>query len=311
MRTDTHRPSAINPVEYEYVLSLYYGSDIDLMFAYSDNHIKFSEMEKSGFLTKDDNWKGWTCSCCGHKIVYSGIYRHIPTNKAVQFGRDCAENINLGDINTFRRDIDSRKDRKGYATLANRLNDMELLGAELVRVALSNQGMTDFAAIASSASLFGLASAIEYAGNDRSVIALKTRIIESYYTFRSIIEKGAKYGLSDAQAKFIVKLVEVMGQNFRGKIEEIETAKANAQDLISGRYTTEATILSLKSQETQYGWTVKCLIELAGGAKAWGTLPSGAASAEKGTKLSITASFCVSDNDPKFGFFSRPKATII
>jgi hypothetical protein len=81
-----------------------------------------------------------------------------------------------------------------------------------------------------------------------------------------------------------------------------------------GRFEVVGTVLALKEVQTEnsyhYGddgvrW--KLLIRLDDGAKVWG---SRFANFEKGDRVRFTATFTPSKDDPKFGFYSRPKAFV-
>lgn len=63
--------------------------------------------------------------------------------------------------------------------------------------------------------------------------------------------------------------------------------------------------------ETAYGPTKKMLVQHDTGWKVWGTCPSSLSDAGRGDKVSFSAVLQPSDNDPKFGFFSRPTKGVV
>jgi hypothetical protein len=87
--------------------------------------------------------------------------------------------------------------------------------------------------------------------------------------------------------------------------------KAAAADCPTGRIEITGKVLTIKSQETMYGWATKMLVEHATGFKVWGTLPSNL-TVEKGDTVAFTAMVEPSKDDAKFGFYSRPtKARVV
>ena len=73
-----------------------------------------------------------------------------------------------------------------------------------------------------------------------------------------------------------------------------------------------AEILSTKEVEGMYGWQTKALYKTDAGYKLWGAVPSKISEAKKGDRVQFSAKVSRSDDDPSFGFISRPtKAKII
>jgi hypothetical protein len=67
------------------------GFDVDAGLDIRINIIDQKEWDASNLSEKD--LKGGKCDCCGHKIKYSAIAKHIPTNTIASLGRKCASNI--------------------------------------------------------------------------------------------------------------------------------------------------------------------------------------------------------------------------
>jgi len=78
-RVDVHRPSAINPGDYEYIKV---GQSRKLV--------------KEGMNPYSGGPAG-TCHHCGKWIVWEVHYRHIPSNNHVTFGYQCAEILDMTD----------------------------------------------------------------------------------------------------------------------------------------------------------------------------------------------------------------------
>jgi hypothetical protein len=87
-----------------------------------------------------------------------------------------------------------------------------------------------------------------------------------------------------------------------------------AADAPTGKVTVTGEILSLKSQETMYGSTLKMIVKTEAGWKLWVTVPSGITAQDglPGHKVTLTATVTPSDRDPKFAFGKRPsKAKLV
>ncbi len=93
-RTDPHRPSAIIPANYSYVLSYALAAveagwpippwNIEAVTALRVNGAKFAP---TGGLGK--------CSVCGANYIYGDIWRHEPTGEHIHIGHDCADKYEM------------------------------------------------------------------------------------------------------------------------------------------------------------------------------------------------------------------------
>ena len=66
-------------------------------------------------------------------------------------------------------------------------------------------------------------------------------------------------------------------------------------------------VVSTKIADTHYGPTLKTLVETDAGYKLWGTVPSKLGTPQHDDRVTIEAAVTPSKDDPKFGFFGRPK----
>lgn len=136
--------------------------------------------------------------------------------------------------------------------------------------------------------------------------ALKT----DHYIVRDIASKLRRYGsISEAQVQLVVKLA---GEAAKRAAEKAAEPTAVAAPRAEERITFEATILGVRSQESQYGTQLKALyqVKTADGAwKAWGTVPAALLRAEgelKGMRVKLCAGVEPSPKDPCFAFLRRP-----
>lgn len=92
-------------------------------------------------------------------------------------------------------------------------------------------------------------------------------------------------------------------------IAEREAAKRPVPD---GRVELEGVIRTRKWVENAYGGTLKMLL-VGEGWKVWGSVPSALreAGVEMGDTVRFTATVTASDDDPSFGFFSRPTGAAV
>ena len=94
-------------------------------------------------------------------------------------------------------------------------------------------------------------------------------------------------------------------------LEQHELEKAARRPVPTGRMIIQGEILSTKTTDTQWGVTVKMLIQ-GEGWRVWGTRPAEISTATRGDVVALTATVSASDDDASFGFYSRPtKAHIL
>lgn len=103
---------------------------------------------------------------------------------------------------------------------------------------------------------------------------------------------------------------------FAHKLREQETAREqelqNANPIIEGRQVIVGEIVSVKCRDDGYNQSWKATIKDEQGNLFWGTLPSAIKTECKGERIELTGTVRPSDNDPHFGFYSRPsKAKLI
>jgi hypothetical protein len=92
----------------------------------------------------------------------------------------------------------------------------------------------------------------------------------------------------------------------REKEWEKEAAEAPPVPETDERIDIIAEILSIKTTEGRFGFQTKALYKTQAGYKLWGSLPSAIYDAEKGDCVQFSAKVTRSNDDPSFGFISRP-----
>jgi hypothetical protein len=127
-------------------------------------------------------------------------------------------------------------------------------------------------------------------------------------TIHDIVSKLVQYGsLSPAQFGFLRTLLSRIDERATVAAERA-AAKAAAADVPEGKVEIEGVVLTTKFQASAFrrGGTLKMLVAHDSGFKVWGTVPAAIDTVVKGERVAFTATVERSNDDPKFGFFSRP-----
>jgi len=93
---------------------------------------------------------------------------------------------------------------------------------------------------------------------------------------------------------------------------------AAAESIVEGKQVIQGEVITVKEQNSDWGWVVKMVVKDDRGFKVWGSVAGSILDqcdsweALKGQRVTFTATVAVSEDDDKFGFFKRPtKATIL
>ena len=275
-RNDIHRPSAIEPEDYEFVAFDYLPNDGDILgnalFLADERRRKAAHMAKSGGRYSSHE-HGGLCHICGSvNAIYSASFYHAKSNSYIKAGLDCASKLECSGIEAFRKNVANAKDARA--------------------------GKNKAKAILEEASV-GLAWELYVAkadGRNEEVVV-------------DMVGKLVKYGsLSDKQMNFLGILIDRIKRAPEiAAARAAEAAAAKPVPEFSGRALIEGEVLSVRKEEGPYGYAEKALIKHADGWKLFGNLPSALhGKVERGDKLRFKASVVRSDKDPAFGFWKRP-----
>lgn len=277
-RTDTHRPSAINPAEYEFVGYEYVKDDVWTSAHYREM-IKH-HMERTGGKHSCHDHAG-NCGICGNvNAIYTVLFHHIPTNTYIRTGTDCAMKLDWsGNMDAFKRDA-----KRAMAAKAGKAK------AKLV---------------------------LAKAGIEAAWDVFESEVFDwEHNTVSSIVGKLVTYGsISEKQISFIKNLLVKITE--KPAIEAAKKAIKDAADPVpvtDERIEITGEVLSTKYVDGYaFGSSVlKMLVMTPAGYKLWGTVPSIIDNVVKGDKVEFTAKVVPSNDDDKFGFFSRPnKASVV
>lgn len=300
-RTDTHRPSAIDPADYDYVGVEYDPAAANDMggcfFQEGQRKVIRAHMERTGG-TYSSHEHGGNCMICGAGAVYTVLFYHPKTNTYVRTGGDCAAKMGMGNAADFRalkRGVKEAREAKAGKQKAR---------AYLVGVKL------------------GAAWDI-YESEWSEKTPAAQRADENI--IRDIVGKLVKYGsISVGQERFISTLMDRIAK--RPAIEAARAVeRAAAKPCPEGRIEVEVEVIKTEWRDNVYGGSLKMLVKADDGWLAWGTVPDALSlfdftdgdgynrqrGLERGDRLALRARFKPSDRDEKFGFFSRPNAKLV
>ncbi len=277
-RTDIHRPSAIIPDDYTFVGFLPHVDVGNWEFVAIERKRINAHMERTGGQWEHPS--AGSCAICGNVQAMSHvIFHHVPTNAYLRVGEICADKLEFSqgaEFNEFRTHLKAAIDHKAGKAKAKALLAEWKMEAAWSVYELPNEKRGNYA--------------------EETIIDIVGNLI--------------RYGsLSDKQQAFINKLLaQIDNRAVIAAQRKAETAAASPAPVTDERIRIEGEILTVKVMETDFGLTTKLLIKTPTGWKAWGTCPSALNDDElaKGQHVGFMARFQRSNDDPKFGFFSRP-----
>jgi hypothetical protein len=311
-RTDVHRPSQLITEDYEFIGCspqwVCRGDRGDGVVEWDDVNDYGLTDEQIDYVHNnmfDGNAKnGRGCDCCGSRPRAVAYYKHIPTGKVITVGLTCSEKIQAGAW--------EEGHRQALTVIAERKRAIKK--AEGESFIDSNSGL-------------------------RSVLESgKHEILDD------MLGKVHKYGsLSEKQVAFAFKLFAQCIEREQEQAERL--AKLNGATLdCTQRITVTGTVKTTKWQDSDFGGSMKMLVELDSGFKVWGTIPTAITEAtdtynnaemdlkkyegkltigqveklvatmsdcesqaiEVGNTIQFTARFQMSKDDATFAFFKRP-----
>jgi len=278
VRTDIHRPSAIQPEEYQFV-GIWFDPGAEdvvgghkLLAEESERITQFMDEHGAQWSTHSH---GGSCQCCGAHALYLAAFYHEHHNEMIRVGERCAEKIGMGCKSSFdsaRKQVAQERDR--------------MTGKLRAHLQLQEKGLE---------SAWVLYETKNYHGSDEAI---------AYNLVMDLIRYKA---LSDKQWEFLKRLMYRIEN--REAIEAQKAAeKAAALDCPKGRMLITGTVLSTKMSDGIYGSVLKMLVKVTdGGYTVYGTVPSGL-EVEKGSVVTFKATVEPTEKDPKHGYFSRPSA---
>jgi hypothetical protein len=314
-RTDIHRPSAVNPEDYEFVamecVPGAFEGDIEACYAQIEARERIRAHMAATGGTYSGHEHGGNCMVCGcANMIYSCLFYHEKTNSYIRTGQDCADKMEMGDpvaFNRFRAAIQDWREakagqRKAIATLAEKGLSRaweirnEYQASATVRAPLYNAFDAAWNANENSAETNAARRALQEF-DYRWLAASK---------INDILYKLVKYGSISDKAMNYVGILINQHDNADRIIAERKAEKESAAPCPTGRVTVTGTVLKVEEREGNYGMTLKMTVKATEGFIVWSTVPSGA-QVERGSAITFKATVTPSDRDPKFGFAKLPK----
>lgn len=242
IRTDPHRPGALNPDDYELLLCYAFFTQKDGWPIPPQNIDRLVELRRTERFVEIHEGTN-RCDVCGAYFIEGELWRHVPTGDVICLGHQCADKYE------FCRELgDWARERfahvKGWALRAERharkVANAKTFGAQLRDHARFREAIRR--------------------NREHPILADMTR-------------RALKHGsLTDAQVNYAVKLLHDLENPRQEEVFEGTAA--------SGRNTVEARILAVKDYDSHYqrnGVTYKMLVAVEGADgtwKAWGTCPA-------------------------------------
>jgi hypothetical protein len=275
-RTDVHSPSNLVTEDYEFVgCGNHATAELDSWSPMP----AINRMIEQGYRFNDVHG-GHHCSHCGSFLVYYAVLAHRPSKTMIHVGETCLDNrfeLATSEFHRLRKQAKLNRERAALrekrATFLDQSDNQALYAWAKEQPAYRNDSYCD----------------------EESFEAKFVRFID-------------KYG--DASDKFVASIRRSRDRQAEWAAKRAEEAKT-AKPVIEGRTRVRGEVLSAKGKDTPYGWTLKLLIKDEGGFKVYGNAPSAIDSVERGDVVEFVATVKASDDDPTFGFYSRPTGASI
>lgn len=302
-RTDVHAPSKIQPEDY-YFVGMEYQKIEDIgsaMFMKFEREKIQAHMAKTGGKYSKHR-HGGNCHICGAHAIYTALFYHVPTNTYIRTGMDCAEKLDMGDLEmfrTFRKNVHDALARKAGNAKAKAMLECENLSRvweifeSEFKVIESVQERRNNYNVHNSPLTFDEKVSIQKEGK--------------YDKICSIVNTVIRYGeISDNQLNYLKSLVEQF-DNADKVIENAQKEREQSEDCPNGdKVQITGIVLKKELSENAYGCRIVMTVKDNKGFTVWGTVPTSLNGVEKGDKVEFLANVQQSNRDSKFGFFKRP-----
>ena len=115
--------------------------------------------------------------------------------------------------------------------------------------------------------------------------------------------------ISDYLMGDIYRLQAIAEQKSEDERAARDALHEQGQPVENGRQIIEGLVLAMKWQQSDFGDTLKMLVQDDRGFRVWGSVPS-KLEINREERIQFTATVEASQNDPKFGFFKRPAKAV-
>jgi hypothetical protein len=277
MREDIHKPSMLDPAEYDFIAAFYQGDSPWIAQSYMsemeiyDRAIGECDVFMGNFFHKQ------TCDHCGAAFNHGVLFLHTPTDELIHVGHICAaETVGLPS-----RAAKAKKTAEKFAR------------EQKAREERQKQ------------------TKVWRDENEAVVNWLNSQDMETAHNFIKDMKRQLNdWGkLSERQAAAVEKWMAGQERFQERKAEEAKRLE-NALPLEEGRHVLIGEIVSTKYKDTDFGTQLKMTVLLDTGNKIYGTVPVAIQDLRPdnivGPRINFTGTIKRSDRDEHFGFFSRP-----
>lgn len=275
-RTDAHAPSTIVMEDYDFVA------------AYDAHPEEGDRAEVMNSVRMTHLRNGWTfggvhgegrCDHCGASIRYTALLAHTPSQTLIRVGQQCLDNRFDLATDVFQRLRKTARLNRERATKMEQVQaliaehpEMQRLAGDLDPAVAANDFLTDIA----------------WKWNETGTLTEK----QVAAAIKCLGNVDAQYAAAQEREARKAALV------------------ASGVRVPNGvRTTIEGVVVSTKVNYTDFGTVLKMLVETDEGWKVWGTVPN-SITAEKGDRVQFVARVEASNDDPLFGFYSRPTKAV-
>jgi plastocyanin len=327
-RTDIHRPSApeFDPENY-------------VCFGFADFHPSdgqrpvqiVSALVDEGWSFRGAPHGSGQCSHCGTRLRYAALMGHEPTKTLLYVGETCLGNRFDGTASEFQalraaaaaKAEQSRREGKSAAFLAEHpeavylsyAHNIDVAGGTVEWTTAYSYGEHTFDTQEEAQTwidgLPGYQSTADYPikGYKRGTTWGERTRFSKTPTMSDIWYKIERYGeVSEKSLDYALKIMEWADQAEQRLVaREAEAAAkvAAGVKVPEGRVVIEGEVTTTKFVDNQFGGSLKMRVVSPEGWAVWGTVPS-SIDVEKGDTVRFTAKIEASNDDPTFGFYSRP-----
>lgn len=301
-RTDIHRPSApeFDPEDYQC------EGVFDLHPKEGDHRYRgqvIAALRAQGHSFRGAPHGTGQCSHCGAYLRYAALMLHTPTGTLMYVGETCLDN----------RFDSLTKDEFARLRAAAKLNSERRNLRDRFTALCEQHPVLAYASYAQNIGDARVAGGMDGA----SSFAWVTRIADKIDTLVDITNRARQYGsVSDKQVALIERLMGWLDEAEQRRVaREAERAAKTASDVTlptEGRQQITGEIVSISTQDNDFGVRIVMTVRDDRGFAVWGTLPRsldpghGSLDNLRGKRCTFTAAIEASDRDPLFGFFKRP-----
>lgn len=286
-RIDTHKPSLADPASYAFMACFYQGSSDWMYKSYAEDHREYDTARRS-FATFDGNHEAkTTCDHCGAAFAHGVLFLHVPTQELVHVGHICATNT----IGLPSKAAAARKRAEKFATEQKARAERFTINAAWRE---ENGDLVEW--------LVELQDRPGGIGHGFLV-----DMVHTYNRYGNLTPNQ-----TTATRKFMVTARTREAESAARQANRDESL-AEAGPVVEGRRPVTGRVLSTKWQDSDYGETLKMLVEEDDGNRVWGTVPVSiqARGELRGQLVTLTATVTRSDKDEHFGFYKRPTGAAI